>query len=879
MPTSPTSQVCAEAVQALERQDISSAIGLLRAELARQPDPQVHALLGLAHFRCEQYEPAVHHYAAALALAPDRAAWRDMLALAQANATCAVQVFVPELHYFDRDTLLAPSVPRGLPVPLATQPPPGPVLRLRIALGDDLGTVITELMNTTTLLWGRIIGYRDAVWTNWYRRPLTFAILTLAYMREQLNAHNLKTCYPPGTLTGFQADGQSPPLGVTHFRTADGSWNNLADPKEGAAGTRFPRNVQARAMQPETGGRLLTPNPREISRALLTRPSDPATGQALMKEVPFLNLLAASWIQFMNGDWINHGDIRFTDVIEVPLPDDDPARQRYWQTKMFIGRTQADPTRLPSGEQTPTSAINEVTHWWDGSQIYGSDQATQDRLRSGLDGKLRLNEAGLLPLDAKGIEQTGFTRNWWVGLTMLHTLFASEHNAVCDHLKTHYPAWDDNRLFNVARLINAAVMAKIHSVEWTPAILPNPALDAALNANWYGLLTNFLRKRKDRKTVADINVRNPEMGGIVGNPIDKHGAPFGLSEEFVEVYRLHSLLPETLRLRRHDGSTAVEQVPFHSTRQSGSAKITHRYSIADLFLSFGNQNPGQLVLNNYPRFLQELSIPGNPFFDMGTVDILRARERGVPRYNEFRRQLGLHPIRSVDELTDDTAEVMKIKALYGDGPQAVEDIDLLVGTLAEGHRPLGFGFGETMFQIFILNAARRLQADLFYTDCYTEEYYTAQGLQWVDQTDFKTVLLRHIPNSPAQGWPTSAIRSSRGIPRRRSIPPGIRCVDSIRSSRVTPGAGTPIPERTRGQLVRWTPLHRATGLRRLDGVRARATLNLQSAAEAATLASNSDRPCRVAKNVLGSTAACVAPAAELGSRAAGPGHECATSFW
>ena len=766
MPTSPTSQVCAEAVQALERQDISSAIGLLRAELARQPDPQVHALLGLAHFRCEQYEPAVHHYAAALALAPDRAAWRDMLALAQANATSAVQVFVPELHYFDRDTLLAPSVPRGLPVPLATQPPPGPVLRLRIALGDDLGTVITELMNTTTLLWGRIIGYRDAVWTNWYRRPLTFAILTLAYMREQLNAHNLKTCYPPGTLTGFQADGQSPPLGVTHFRTADGSWNNLADPKEGAAGTRFPRNVLARAMQPETGGRLLTPNPREISRALLTRPSDPATGQALMKEVPFLNLLAASWIQFMNGDWINHGDIRFTDVIEVPLPDDDPARQRYWQTKMFIGRTQADPTRLPSGEQTPTSAINEVTHWWDGSQIYGSDQATQDRLRSGVDGKLRLNEAGLLPLDAKGIEQTGFTRNWWVGLTMLHTLFASEHNAVCDHLKTHYPAWDDNRLFNVARLINAAVMAKIHSVEWTPAILPNPALDAALNANWYGLLTNFLRKRKDRKTVADINVRNPEMGGIVGNPIDKHGAPFGLSEEFVEVYRLHSLLPETLRLRRHDGSTAVEQVPFHSTRQSGSAKITHRYSIADLFLSFGNQNPGQLVLNNYPRFLQELSIPGNPFFDMGTVDILRARERGVPRYNEFRRQLGLHPIRSVDELTDDTAEVMKIKALYGDGPQAVEDIDLLVGTLAEGHRPLGFGFGETMFQIFILNAARRLQADRFYTDCYTEEYYTAQGLQWVDQTDFKTVLLRHYPElastglanirNPFEPWDTEA---------------------------------------------------------------------------------------------------------------------------
>ena len=61
---------------------------------------------------------------------------------------------------------------------------------------------------------------------------------------------------------------------------------------------------------------------------------------------------------------------------------------------------------------------------------------------------------------------------------MLHTLFVREHNAICDRLKTKLPHWDDDRLFNVARLINAAVMAKIHTVEWTPAILPNRALTA-----------------------------------------------------------------------------------------------------------------------------------------------------------------------------------------------------------------------------------------------------------------------------------------------------------------------------------------------------------------------------------------------------------------
>ena len=136
---------------------------------------------------------------------------------------------------------------------------------------------------------------------------------------------------------------------------------------------------------------------------------------------------------------------------------------------------------------------------------------------------------------------------------------------------------------------------------------------------------------------------------------------------------------------------------------------------------------------------------------MGTVDIVRARERGVPRYNQFRRQLGLNPIQSFDDLTD-TANVRKeLKSVYGDKPEDVEKLDLLIGTLAEGHRPTNFGFGETMFQIFILNASRRLQADRFYTDCFNENVYTSEGMHWIDQTDFKTVILRHYPELAATG--------------------------------------------------------------------------------------------------------------------------------
>lgn len=40
------------------------------------------------------------------------------------------------------------------------------------------------------------------------------------------------------------------------------------------------------------------------------------------------------------------------------------------------------------------------------------------------------------------------------------------------------------------------------------------------------------------------------LGGLVGmKKPDNHGVPYSLTEEFVCVYRMHSLLPDTLNLR------------------------------------------------------------------------------------------------------------------------------------------------------------------------------------------------------------------------------------------------------------------------------------------------------------------------------------------
>ena len=533
----------------------------------------------------------------------------------------------------------------------------------------------------------------------------------------------------------------------------------------GAAGTRFGRNVTFASSWREHHRDMMAPNPIKVSQVLLTREGE-------MKKVPFLNMLSIAWIQFVTHDWVSHGENSSHEYFEIPFPEGHPARTEMHQQTMRVAKTSADPTRCDAdtAAKIPPTHINEVTHWWDGSQIYGSDLATQHRLRSFRHGKMRLDKHNRLPLAADGVADTGLRRNWWVGLELMHTVFVQEHNSICDMLRRRYPTWNDNKLFNVARLINAAVMAKIHTVEWTPAILPNKALNSGMHANWYGLAAMAFEKEENRKTVSNFNIDSAVLGGLVGNKTQLSGVNYSLSEEFVEVYRLHPTLPDNLEIHPIDATSTsgasekvsegkaeektapaeedeaeIREIPLGASRQAGAHAMVAEHGIAELLNSFGKQSPGQLVLNNFPKTLQHLSIAGQPFFDLGAVDILRCRERGVPRYNEMRRQLGLNPITSFEDLVegspDAEAQVAKLRSVYDD----IEDIDLMIGTLAEARRPTGFGFGETLFQVFILNASRRLAGDRFFTDSYNEATYTKEGLEWVDRTTFKSLILRHFP--------------------------------------------------------------------------------------------------------------------------------------
>ncbi|NJN81849.1 MAG: peroxidase [Caldilineaceae bacterium] len=556
----------------------------------------------------------------------------------------------------------------------------------------------------------------------WYTLPFWPSVVNFIGMRLHLRSYNL---YDTQTLPEVDPDVDRPAdRRYLRARSPDGTYNDLRVPKMGSVYTRFGRNFPLDYVYPDEE-KLLTPSPRTVSRELMTRHEfQPAT---------ILNLLAAAWLQFMVHDWLSHGKNDATRLLDLPLDEGDP----WHENPMRFSRTKPDPTRTEADVHRPPTYVNTETHWWDGSQIYGSSMEAQQRVRSGVDGKLTLTEDNLLPVDpVTGIDISGVTGNWWLGLGLMHTLFSLEHNAICDMLKAAYPTWDDDLLFDHARLINVAVMAKIHTVEWTPGILATPALKIAMRGNWWGIAGEELYQRLGRISNSEV------ISGILGSPTNHHGALYAMTEEFTAVYRMHPLIPDDYDFRSHADDAHIRSATFLELQASHSRERMEEIDMVDLLYSFGTSYPGAITLHNFPRFMQQLvNQESGRLIDLASVDILRDRERGVPRYNQFRRLLYMPPVQTFEELTANPEWAAELRRVYNN---QIEDVDLMVGLYAETPPP-GFGFSDSAFRIFILMASRRLKSDRFFTIDYTPAVYTPEGMAWIDKTLMSDVLLRHFP--------------------------------------------------------------------------------------------------------------------------------------
>ena len=555
----------------------------------------------------------------------------------------------------------------------------------------------------------------------WYEKPsLVLQIHALASLRDELREHNLYE----GEGIRPSTDLGEPSEEAKRARTPDGTFNDLSDPWMGAAGTGFGRNASPSMTITHTK-KLLDPDPRLISRKLMARDS--------FKPAGIINSFAAAWIQFENHNWFFHGNGDPDKVIDIPLRDGDDFPRNPMQIRRTIPMNGKE---IVDGQPAPVFA-NTETHWWDGSQIYGTGKDKQSAVRTFKDGKVKVGENGRLPesITTGGIDLTGFEENYWAGVGLLHTLFAREHNSVVDAVKKAHPSFDDQRLYEIGVLVVSALIAKIHTVEWTTCILRHPALQIGMNANWYGALGETFKEKIGR--VGDSEA----ISGIVGSPVDHHSAPFSLTEEFVTVYRLHPLIPDDWNFFSLESGEHLYNKTFTEIQGKYTRDFMHSLEMSDLWYSMGMASAGAVCLHNYPAALRKLERIDGQFVDLATLDLVRDRERGVPRYNDFREMLNMPRRKSIDEITPNKEWAREINEIYGGD---VDLVDTQIGMQAE-QPPKGFGFSDTAFRIFILMASRRLKSDRFFTNDFRPEVYTQVGFDWVNNSGMKDVLMRHYP--------------------------------------------------------------------------------------------------------------------------------------
>src|SRR6266851_4820414 len=588
----------------------------------------------------------------------------------------------------------------------------------------------------------------------WYRLPVRLGLLNLEAFRSVLRARNLLDSQIREAPPRARPLPPAPPNEeVRVTRTFDGTSNDLSAPAMGSVGTAFGRNL-----------------PPDYRPDLFDEPSPILVSQQLLYREHFrpalsLNMLAAAWIQFQVHDWVNHARYPLGQAdVRVPLP----AGMTWSNTpggppehEMRIAGNIPFPDSTPNG-MSPVFP-NHTTPWWDGSEVYGADQTKSGQLRDGA--KLRLSD-GYLPEDTKGFEITGFNESWWLGLSGLHTLFAREHNLLCDELRTHYQDWSDERIYQTARLIVSALIAKIHTVEWTPAILGTEVIDMGLKSNWYG--------PPARDWLYQLGLWLIESHASVGIPKtmpDHNGVPYSLTEDFVTVYRMHPLLPDDYRFVDHRTGMALGNRTFLDIQGANADGELRGFSLENTLYSFGLSHPGAITLHNNPRSLQKFERNGE-MIDLSVVDLVRTRRRGVPRYNDFRAGLHKPRIRRWEELCDNQESVRRMKEIY----RSVDEVDTMVGLFAETP-PEGFGFSDTAFRIFILMASRRLQSDRFLTVDFRPEIYSPFGMDWIANNGMTSILLRHCPdlaavlprsaNAFAPWRPVVASEAGRGEPAAR----------------------------------------------------------------------------------------------------------------
>jgi len=483
----------------------------------------------------------------------------------------------------------------------------------------------------------------------------------------------------------------------------NGFGNNRRDPELGAAGTSFVDTVPldyGNGFSTPTGQDR--PNARVISNAISQQIGN-------VPEPRGLTNLIWAWGQFLDHDITLNEDTPESAglVREIDIPANDPFLNpgnvislRESEFAEGTGTSPLNPRRLP----------NTITHWVDGSNVYGSDEARAADLRVFVGGQLLTSEGNLLPLSVSESGRTEFiagdTRaNENSVLTSMHTLFVREHNRLASNLASAHPDWTDEQLYQRARQINIAQMQNITFNEYLPTLLGEElptyeGYDPLVNPNVERAFAN-----------AAFRLGHTQLSSVIPQ-LAADGTPNG-------------------------GELLLRDVFFPPVALLQGQGID---GILRGVASSLSQRVDNLVIEDV-RSLLFGEGPNSPARDLAAINIERGRLNGLADYNTVRAAYGLERVNSFSEITSNPELRSSLASLYGN----VNNIDAFVGLFAEDLEP-GGSVGETIGTILQDQFTRLRDGDRFYF----EHSLLPAEAALIQQTTFSDIIRRNTDTTIIQ---------------------------------------------------------------------------------------------------------------------------------
>uniref|UniRef100_A0AC35U4K4 Peroxidase n=1 Tax=Rhabditophanes sp. KR3021 TaxID=114890 RepID=A0AC35U4K4_9BILA len=445
------------------------------------------------------------------------------------------------------------------------------------------------------------------------------------------------------------------------YRSFDGTCNNFNKPLVGAAFRQYLRILPAEY----DGGSMGEP----VASLKETRPSPRETCRLLLSSAQVVTHDKFNTIMMQFGQFISHDMSKTTLQPTSQCPSCNPVASKCipvkinakdgnenFKTRGCLKISRSAPV-CGTGTTIPRQQLNENSGFIDASQIYGSSSKDLHKFRDGRSGFLKMTtfqNKMFLPFDtsrctsatscAASFAAGDIRVNLFTGLASLHILFAREHNRVARSLQALNPGWSGDRVFQESRKIVGGILQAIIYQEYLPKILGSATASVLGSYGGY----------------------NPEIDPTVANVFVTAGFRFG-----------HGMIQESFKRIDANGQTIPQGPMNFGDGVFKSAKILFEGGI-DPLLRGMMLTPVKRPHRMTPAITERMF--GST--DLGSVNIQRGREHGIPSYNKWRAFCGGSTASTFEDFKDHILDKNVRQALgktYGNP----DEVDLYVGAMLE----------------------------------------------------------------------------------------------------------------------------------------------------------------------------------------------------